>query len=81
MATETAASPAPIAAGMDGQVRMFRGPNGGRNPFVILTIVRTIQAQGNQMRSFSGKEAAIYIGTILVVSVVYNIILIISKGV
>lgn len=32
------------------------------------------------MRSFTGKEAAIYIGTIFVVSVIYNIILVISKG-
>ena len=33
------------------------------------------------MRSFSGKEAAaIHIGTIFIVSVIYNIILIISKG-
>jgi len=32
------------------------------------------------MRSFSGKEAVVYIGTIFIVSVIYNIILIISKG-
>lgn len=32
------------------------------------------------MRSFSGKKAAIYIGTIFIVSLIYNIILIISRG-
>jgi hypothetical protein len=32
------------------------------------------------MRSFSGKEAAIYVGTIFVVSVIYQIINILAKG-